>query len=47
MKSFENWLKRIPGFREQLKARQQKEKDMRATTIGEYVKIAIECKYKE
>ena len=42
MKTFENWLKRIPGFREQLNARQQKKEDMRATKIGEYVKIVIE-----
>lgn len=38
VKTFENWLRRIPGFREQLKARQQKKEDIRATKIGEYVK---------
>ena len=42
LKTFENWLKRIPGFRDQLKARQQKKDDIRATKIGEYVKIVIE-----
>ena len=42
MKSFENWLKRIPGFREQLKSRQQNKENMRASAIGEYVKLAIE-----
>ena len=35
VKTFENWLKRIPEFREQLNARQQKKEDMRATKIGE------------
>merc|ERR1711867_402252 len=42
VKNFKNWLKRIPGFREKLKARQQQKEDVRATKIGEYVKIAIE-----
>ena len=42
VKSFENWLKRIPGFREQLKSRQQNEKNLRASAIGEYKRIAIE-----
>ena len=42
LKSFENWLKRIPGFRDQLKIRQQNEKNLRASAIGEYVRIAIE-----
>ena len=47
MKNFENWLKRIPGFREQLKARQQQRENMRATAIGEYVKLAIESAEKK
>ena len=42
MKSFENWLKRIPKFREQLKVRQQNKENIRASAIGDYVKVAIE-----
>ena len=42
VKSFENWRKRIPGFREQLKSRQQIEKNLRAVAISDYVKIALE-----
>ena len=41
VKSFKNWLKRIPGFREQLKVRQQNKENMRASAIEEYVKLAI------
>ena len=47
VKTFKNWLKRIPGFREQLKARQQQRENMRATAIGEYVKLAIESAEKK
>ena len=42
VKNFENWLKRIPRVREQLKRRQQNKENMRASAIGEYVKLAIE-----
>ena len=41
VKDFENWLKRIPGFREALNTRQQKKEEMRSAKIGEYLKIAI------
>ena len=42
VRSFENWLKRVPGFREAVNARQQKKEEMRSAKIGEYLKIAIE-----
>ena len=42
VKSFENWLKRVPGFREAVVARQQKKEEMRSPKMGEYLKIAIE-----
>ena len=42
VKSFEHWLKRIPGFREGLIARNQNKEDLRSARIGEDVKIAIE-----
>ena len=42
VKSFEHWLKRVPGFREALFARNQKKEDMRSARIGEAVRLAIE-----
>ena len=42
VKSFKNWLKRIPGFSEQLKVRQPNKENMRASAIGEYVKLVLE-----
>ena len=42
VKGFENWLKRVPGFREAVNARQQKKEEVRSAKIGEYLKIAIE-----
>ena len=47
MKNFENWLKRIPGFRELLKVRQQNKENMRESAKGEYVKLAIESAEKK
>ena len=42
VRSFENWLKRVPGFREAVNARQQQTEEVRSAKIGEYLKIAIE-----
>ena len=42
VKSFKHWLKRVPGFREAVAARQQKKEEMRFARIGEFLKIAIE-----
>ena len=42
VRSFENWLKRVTGFREAVNARQQKKEEMRSAKIGEYLKIGIE-----
>ena len=42
VKSFEHWLKRVPGFREALFSRHQKKEDMSSARIGEYVRLAIE-----
>ena len=42
VRSFENFLKRVPWFREAVNARQQKKEEMRSAKIGEYLKIAIE-----
>ena len=42
VKSFEHWLKRVPGFREAVASIQQKREEMRSARIGEYLKIAIE-----
>ena len=41
VRSFENWLKRVPGFREAVNARQQKKEEMRSAKIGEYLKIQL------
>ena len=42
VRSFENWIKRVPGFREAVNARQQKKEKVRSAKIGEYLEIAIE-----
>ena len=42
IRSFDNWITRIPGFRGALTARNQKKAEMMSAKIGEYVKIAIE-----
>ena len=41
VKSFEHWIRRIPGLRGAMMANQKKE-DMRSAKIGEYVEIALE-----
>ena len=47
VRSFQNWLKRVPGFRKAVNARQQKKEEIRSAKIGEYLKIAIETAEKK
>ena len=41
MKGFEYWLKRIPGFKEQLEHRGRKREEIRVGQIAEAVKTAM------
>lgn len=47
VKTIENWPKNIPGFRDQLKAKQENKEDVRATKIEEYEKIPIKSAKKK
>ena len=47
VRSFENWIKRIPALRVALIARNQNKVDIISAKIGEYVKIAIESAEKK
>ena len=42
VRSFENWFKRVSGFKEALAARNQRKEDIRSAKIREAVRLAIE-----